>query len=832
METFPECKICADCCDPKSNPAYLANCGHIFCLNCIKDEIEHSAFKCPFDKIASLNFKKAPGFKTQLDLSAMIKRPEPPVDSACKSAGQTPLKHVKLGFEEEFTTSIASTLVPSDDKNGEEIFINDLFKETFMPIKPLIEAEKQISLKDDPEMHMLPAKNRDYHNLIAMPYEPYDYQIEIVNKMIEGLEHDKRVIAIESPMGTGKTHMILTAVYAHLLKNQAKNKVFYFTRTISQMNHVLREVKSAPYFSQSTMMISKKKLCRIEKIASEKDSITVSALCRRLRQSKNCRYYSNNIEKPPQLNPVLDLEELYRLKNSDYCSYFLSKEYFKDKTNVVALSYFYLLNSFLLNDAMIKGNIIVIDEAHNLIHLLEKFFSFSFNAEKIAKSRKQLVEWIESAGLNTHKSSFLLPFLGTMDSMLRQIEMLGFSMKDKILKGSVLVTILGLNVPENNCEKLLDFFKAYDENMDAQAGPSDPDNLRFFESAERPGLNLLKTLVKKYQRVYKLFEAGHDFDRYFVLKVVDGKLKISCLNGCLGFKYILQKEPKAIILSSGTLSPFDYYEAAFETTFDLKLQPSPELMKRYFQGKFNTYLVSHLYHFNNHQSIQLTFESYQQNPGLYNNVLSFVLEISKELQKGGVLVFLPSYAVLFKYKQVFNTFFKDEEKAFGKVLFESQVLPFDVQFREYSDSCCRGPSLFFLVINGKFSEGVDFKDDLARLAFIVGIPYENINSNEIQTKKETNSSSSFFKWYIKNSIIKVNQAAGRIKRTKNDWGAVFLVDSRFTQKTYNSYLSEYIMQYHHFFENYSQMLQHLSDFCSINSFDLDDSDELSELLRP
>lgn len=79
----------------------------------------------------------------------------------------------------------------------------------------------------------------------------------------------------------------------------------------------------------------------------------------------------------------MDLEELHDLKSKGYCAYFLAKEYFKSKTNLVALSYFYLLNNFLLNDDLIWGNIIVIDEAHNLIHLLEKFFSFSFNATKI-----------------------------------------------------------------------------------------------------------------------------------------------------------------------------------------------------------------------------------------------------------------------------------------------------------------------------------------------------------------------------------------------------------------------------------------------------------------
>lgn len=114
-------------------------------------------------------------------------------------------------------------------------------------------------------------------------------------------------------------------------------------------------------------------------------------------------------------------------------------------------------------------------------------------------------------------------------------------------------------------------FKIYEEKLEKDSVKDGCTDMNFFETLNRAEMNILKKIVRKYHRVYKLHSSGLELDRYYALKVIDCKLKVNCLNGCLGFKYILQKEPKAVILSSGTLTPFNYYESAFETTFDLKL---------------------------------------------------------------------------------------------------------------------------------------------------------------------------------------------------------------------------------------------------------------------
>jgi Rad3-related DNA helicase len=76
-----------------------------------------------------------------------------------------------------------------------------------------------------------------------------------------------------------------------------------------------------------------------------------------------------------------------------------------------------------------------------------------------------------------------------------------------------------------------------------------------------------------------------------------------------------------------------------------------------------------------------------------------------------------------------------------------------------------------VLISPSITEGLDLTDDLARFAIIVKTPYKNIGDQWVKTRMELSS-----EWYQRQAIIDVIQGCGRIVRSKDDWGNVYILD--------------------------------------------------------
>lgn len=123
------------------------------------------------------------------------------------------------------------------------------------------------------------------------------------------------------------------------------------------------------------------------------------------------------------------------------------------------------------------------------------------------------------------------------------------------------------------------------------------------------------------------------------------------------------------------------------------------------------------------------------------------------------------------------------------------------------------------VIGGRFSEGMNFTDDLARCVVLVGMPYPPLNDPVLREKRKrldaltTTSSSSTSsttaantstiasnpsvsadrvtpdEYYSALCMRAVNQAIGRVIRHANDYGAVVLMDTRYGTNNVSKRLS-------------------------------------------
>jgi Fanconi anemia group J protein len=110
-------------------------------------------------------------------------------------------------------------------------------------------------------------------------------------------------------------------------------------------------------------------------------------------------------------------------------------------------------------------------------------------------------------------------------------------------------------------------------------------------------------------------------------------------------------------------------------------------------------------------------------------------------------------------------------------------------------------AIIFAVLRGKISEGVDFKDNQARAVITIGIPFAPCKSDGIVAKQAYNNKKkiqnqrylSGSDWYNAQAFRALNQAFGRCVRHVEDWGSIFIVESRFTDYSrYRGYLSKWV----------------------------------------
>ncbi|WP_106478188.1 ATP-dependent DNA helicase [Phytohalomonas tamaricis] len=93
-----------------------------------------------------------------------------------------------------------------------------------------------------------------------------------------------------------------------------------------------------------------------------------------------------------------------------------------------------------------------------------------------------------------------------------------------------------------------------------------------------------------------------------------------------------------------------------------------------------------------------------------------------------------------------------------------------------------GRGVAFAVLGGAFGEGVDLPGKRLVGAFIatLGLPQMNAVNEQIKKRMQSLFGDGYRYTYLYPGMQKVVQAAGRVIRTQQDKGAVFLIDDRFT----------------------------------------------------
>lgn len=551
-----------------------------------------------------------------------------------------------------------------------------------------------------------------------------------------------------------------------------------------------------------------------------------------------------------------DIEDLKTFgENCNKCPYFGSKV-LRDEASIVFLTYNYLLYPQIRKSSKIilQNNIVVFDEAHNiedicrevgsdhlnlkhLTDVINNELSKSLQRDEIPKRKEaplkdlravfsKLAVWLSNESNNgegftkvidntPNQESFKKDLSGivavkTFDDIgfgpdhLRGLWVAYYIIEDKSYHYTFDPVCALFKVDRNCMNAIRKFLSAlhflYEKEHDNFINLNDYQILL---------VKKRKRFALPYKNQCRNGDANQESSSHYHYGDSEIELHLICLSPAIAFKRI--KEARTVIVTSGTLSPLDSFESELNTKFDYQLSAKHVLKPdRVFTAVISKYQIdSELLNFNyDFQTCERKFDQHQQ------DVVNIILDLCR-LVKYGILVFVPSKSVMQKFQRTWNVNGNLEKiKKLKDVFIESdcagnasELQTMIATYREKVEQS-RG-AILFAILRGRISEGIDFKDNQARCVITIGIPFlpwrddkvtakRAYNDNKCASRTQTGHSVSCLdghQWYNAMAFRALNQAFGRCVRHSEDWGSIFIVDSRFVlQRKHTLQLSNWVRE--------------------------------------
>ncbi|XP_051832730.1 regulator of telomere elongation helicase 1 isoform X2 [Antechinus flavipes] len=661
-----------------------------------------------------------------------------------------------------------------------------------------------------------------------------------------------------SSWGNAATDGDTTAYYTDI------PKIIYASRTHSQLSQVISELRSTTYRPKVCVLGSREQLCinpEVRKIESNHIQIHV---CRKKVSTHSCHFYNNVEEKSTEkelVTPILDIEDLVKGGNRHkVCPYYLSRT-LKQQADIIFMPYNYLLDSKTrrAHNIDLKGTIVIFDEAHNVEKVCEESASFDLTPFDLASGLDAINQVLEEQTKLLQQNEIHAEFNMELDNSGLNMELEDIA-KVKIILLKLENVIDAIELPGNNTG--ITKPGSYIFDLFAEAHITFQTKSSLLESLEqiiqflagRTGIfnNTagLQKLVDIIQIVFNIDRPegvanpimGHTVSKYYKVHIhldtsnrkktqrtdawsapvakKQGKiLSYWCFSPGFSMQELIQQEVRTIILTSGTLAPISSFTMEMQIPFPVCLE-NPHVIDKHQiwvgivpKGPDGVFLSSAY-------DKRFSEECLSSLGKTIGNIARVVPH--------GLLIFFPSYPVMEKSLE----YWRDHD--FARKI--EELKPIFVEPRSkggftevidayYEKIVCpkSNGAAFMAVCRGKASEGLDFADMNGRGVIITGLPFPPRMDprvilkmqflDEMRGKSGTGGQYlSGHEWYRQQASRAVNQAIGRVIRHRQDFGAIFLCDHRFTNNDARAQLPSWVRPYVKVYDNFGHIIRDAAQF--------------------
>jgi fanconi anemia group J protein len=214
-------------------------------------------------------------------------------------------------------------------------------------------------------------------------------------------------------------------------------RIFYASRTHAQLTQVVGELRKSCYRPRMTILASRNEYCQhpmVRQLSGKDDK------CKSFVKDSRCPLYHRAANVASEVRrgdgEPFDIEDLNKIGNEHMgCTYYASGELYKS-AELILCPYNYLIDPIVreARSIYVKGDIVILDEAHNIEDHAREAGSFDSELPEIHKGMEELVEMLTAHRLGPPTGDVAVAH-GQIVELLKSVARMG----DSILESGKMV---------------------------------------------------------------------------------------------------------------------------------------------------------------------------------------------------------------------------------------------------------------------------------------------------------------------------------------------------------------------------------------------------------